>query len=117
MERDNFQCQMCFDEKKTLNVHHHFYKDYMKPWEYRPANLITLCDKCHKSLHTYIDNIDCGAMDDVRSEMWLIGYYLACWKRIDREFFERCLTMINKFHRDGEELFIKKGLDNGQKIH
>ena len=48
MERDNFQCQMCGCENKSLNVHHFYYKKGVKPWQYSNEALITLCEDCHK---------------------------------------------------------------------
>ena len=48
MERDEFTCQCCFDDKNTLNVHHKYYIANRKPWEYPDELLITLCENCHK---------------------------------------------------------------------
>lgn len=47
MERDNWQCQSCYDDESTLHIHH---KYYMKcdPWEYPEDALITLCAGCHE---------------------------------------------------------------------
>jgi 5-methylcytosine-specific restriction endonuclease McrA len=49
MSRDNFQCQNCYDDSNTLNVHHRYYIQNTKPWEYPEELLITLCEECHKS--------------------------------------------------------------------
>ncbi len=49
LNRDEFRCQMCLDEKTTLNVHHHDYKQGREPWEYDNDMLITYCEVCHKS--------------------------------------------------------------------
>jgi len=51
LSRDNFTCQDCFDDEKTLHVHHKIYTKGAKPWEYEDVHLITLCEDCH-SLET-----------------------------------------------------------------
>lgn len=47
LERDDFCCQICFDTKETLNVHHRIYSKGKKPWEYDNKHLVTLCETCH----------------------------------------------------------------------
>ncbi len=49
--RDNFQCQICFDRKTQLAVHHKFYTYGSLIYEYDNDNLITVCSTCHKKLH------------------------------------------------------------------
>ena len=51
MERDEFECKHCNENKKTLNVHHIIYHKNKKLWEYDEIELITLCESCHKKLH------------------------------------------------------------------
>lgn len=52
MDRDNFKCRTCLDDKKTLHVHHIFYDSkYKNPWDYPNCLLITLCDDCHTLEH------------------------------------------------------------------
>lgn len=50
LNRDEFRCQLCWDDKTTLNVHHKYYKKGKNPWEYPMKALITLCEKCHKKI-------------------------------------------------------------------
>jgi len=50
MDRDGFQCQECFDDKKTLNVHHRRYIRNRDPWEYDDGDLVTLCEDCHTEI-------------------------------------------------------------------
>lgn len=45
MQRDGFKCQLCGNDKKTLNVHHLKYNG--EPWEAEDKHLITLCEPCH----------------------------------------------------------------------
>lgn len=47
MQRDKFQCRVCNNAEKTLNVHHRFYTKGAAPWEYEPSALVTLCEDCH----------------------------------------------------------------------
>ena len=47
MKRDYFTCQSCGDDKSTLNVHHAYYENGKKPWEYPDDSLITWCEDCH----------------------------------------------------------------------
>ena len=50
MERDDFMCVHCCDDKSTLNVHHCFYKYGRNPWDYPNNALITVCEECHKEI-------------------------------------------------------------------
>ena len=45
-QRDNWTCQHCLSEDKTLNVHHMRYADL--PWEANNDWMVTLCCECHK---------------------------------------------------------------------
>jgi hypothetical protein len=45
LDRDNFTCQCCGDNTRTLNVHH---KSYLNnPWDIDNTELITYCSDCH----------------------------------------------------------------------
>jgi hypothetical protein len=48
LNRDNFTCQKCGNDKDTLHVHHRHYINGRRPWDYPDQLLITLCYKCHK---------------------------------------------------------------------
>lgn len=45
LQRDNFSCTCCGDNKSTLHVHHVKYNG--EPWEVDSSLLITLCSECH----------------------------------------------------------------------
>lgn len=47
--RDDFTCQECLDNKKTVHVHHKVYKFGLDPWDYPDEDLITLCEDCHSN--------------------------------------------------------------------
>lgn len=51
MGRDEFRCQLCFDDTKTLNVHHRWYEKSRDIWNYPDESLITLCEECHQEEH------------------------------------------------------------------
>lgn len=93
MQRDNFQCQRCYDTEATLNVHHLNYERGKSPWEYSAENLITLCENCHSIQHGQIAKIreqaknpefldtlaeiaDCGArhLPDFEALVMVINY-------------------------------------------
>ena len=50
LERDDFSCQACGAEDKTLHVHHKWYVG--EPWEAPDEALETLCEPCHTSGNT-----------------------------------------------------------------
>jgi|GEM_PF-2145509 len=48
LNRDEFMCQICYDDESTLHVHHkHYFKGRMA-WEYENYELVTLCESCHE---------------------------------------------------------------------
>lgn len=48
LDRDNWECQWCGDDKSELHVHHLVYRKGNEPWEYDDRELLTLCEKCHR---------------------------------------------------------------------
>lgn len=50
LSRDKFTCTKCGCKKK-LQVHHKFYINGKKAWEYKNKALVTLCSECHKKEH------------------------------------------------------------------
>ena len=52
LDRDNFKCACCGDDKETLHVHHKWYQKGLKPWEYKGPCLVTLCESCHTMEHS-----------------------------------------------------------------
>lgn len=73
LNRDEFVCQKCFDDKSTLHIHHLYYTADAEPWDAADGQLITLCAECHQaetdSLRGSIDYLVglirlCGYMSD-----------------------------------------------------
>jgi len=48
LERDEWNCQKCFDSESTLVVHHRRYLPSTEPWDYPDVLLVTLCENCHE---------------------------------------------------------------------
>lgn len=55
LQRDNFTCSCCGDDKSTLHVHHVKYNG--NPWDVDSSLLITFCELCHLAHETYKDHI------------------------------------------------------------
>ena len=49
LNRDEFRCKLCGDEKSTLHVHHKIYEYGNDPWNYNNSLLVTLCADCHET--------------------------------------------------------------------
>jgi phage terminase large subunit GpA-like protein len=47
LQRDEWACQRCGDEKSTLHVHHKQY--HGDPWDAPAESLETLCESCHET--------------------------------------------------------------------
>lgn len=52
LQRDNFRCTepSCFEDTKTLHVHHLDYIKGKEPWDYPNEYFTTLCEDCHEEL-------------------------------------------------------------------
>lgn len=86
LERENFCCEHCGSDEKTLHVHHTYYESGLKPWEYPDESLHVLCEKCHadvQDMKTLFDRqlgkIGYSAIDE------LYGYALGISSRDDLE--------------------------------
>lgn len=62
----NFTCEDCGkqfpNERNKLQVHHLLYRD-VKPWSYRPSEVVVLCEECHKKRHGIVDDSNQHAQD------------------------------------------------------
>lgn len=57
MERDEWKCCLCNDETKQLHVHHLYYDNELKMWEYDNEVMVTVCATCHKNIHKDLNKI------------------------------------------------------------
>jgi len=71
LERDDFACQYCGDTEKTLHVHHKIYFTNYNPWDYEDNILMTLCDDCHRDVHTGMDEALTDLCESVKSAGFL----------------------------------------------
>lgn len=51
LQRDEFRCCYCNDDKTELQIHHLKYTN--EPWDAPNENLITLCKHCHILISKY----------------------------------------------------------------
>lgn len=51
LDRDNHRCTQCGNIDEELHVHHIYYINGNKAWDYPDKALITLCKHCHKIWH------------------------------------------------------------------
>jgi hypothetical protein len=50
-KRDKHKCVVC-DSEENLHCHHKRYIKNRLAWEYSGKHLITLCEECHKKIHS-----------------------------------------------------------------
>ena len=90
MQRDEFKCTECNDEKSTLNVHHRYYVKNREVWDYPAFSLVTLCEGCHSTAHPKLADDEESAMSeweagigilaegkDWPADFWRLGELLA----------------------------------------
>lgn len=57
LERDGYKCRECGLSDLKLHVHHGFYKKGIMAWDYENKHLHTLCEKCHKDYHIFLEKL------------------------------------------------------------
>jgi len=63
MEAAGFRCAHCGDASATLNVHHRYYIQGNKPWEYDDCVFTCLCEPCHEKTTALITKLKmCGGL-------------------------------------------------------
>lgn len=82
LDRDKHRCLLCGDKDDillghhaVLNVHHLRYEKGKEPWEYPDGDLITLCQRCHGTVHEL--GIELEARKSKISSRWICGIRLA----------------------------------------
>lgn len=54
------RCQTCGVENTPLQVHHSYYRDGLRAWEYPDGSLVALCEDCHgRVIHKVLPNRSC----------------------------------------------------------
>ena len=75
MERAEFRCEFCGNDKMELHVHHKRYETGRAPWDYPDDDLICLCGSCHFEEHE--DDLPRATRtDDLlhKAERWGLNY-------------------------------------------
>jgi hypothetical protein len=67
LARDYWTCQICFDTKTTLNVHHRYYDFGVDPWDYPHSALVTLCQPCHEFEEKHKRDAEAGLIKSMRA--------------------------------------------------
>lgn len=78
-----FTCQVCYDSKSPLHVHHKVYFKGREPWEYEVDQLLVLCEFCHEQEHDrkdllkyVISYLDSDGPRDRDHVAFMIGGYI-----------------------------------------
>ena len=75
MEEAGFQCQECYDETETLNVHHKLYRKDADPWDYELEELVCLCHSCHQYIHQQKKRLNAALSNQCTGTLdYLVGY-------------------------------------------
>lgn len=70
LKRDNYTCQMCFKQKRVMQVHHLRYIFGKKLWDYPDDWLVTLCEGCHRKETEDTRNLFARIYDMLLAGMW-----------------------------------------------
>jgi hypothetical protein len=113
MQRDNFTCQSCGLDNKTLNVHHGYYQAGKDPWDYPTSSLTTLCEDCHEEETGNGLWAKITFSNQLASKGWLYGHYQ--WigyliHELKRPISPRGLMLI---FMDAIQRYEKEGLPPG----
>ena len=88
MQRADFCCELCGDDRTTLNVHHLRYVRGRMPWQYDDTDLACLCEPCHRRQHpekatpTRVGAIVPSVISALAGRARRAGRYSPQWQRI-----------------------------------
>ena len=92
----NFTCEDCgrqfLNERNKLQVHHLVYRD-VKPWSYKPEELIVLCEDCHRKRH----GIASPVSQEKSSYRGNVGYSSGNYDRGGYRSGDSVLTIIQRW--------------------
>lgn len=57
IQKDNHECRFCQLQNKSNHVHHGYYEKGLEPWEYEDESLWTLCERHHKQIHEWLQEL------------------------------------------------------------
>lgn len=88
-ERDNFTCVSCKSKEKTLHAHHPQYHPFAEgPWDYDVADIVTLCEDCHKDEHT--------GLESSKANLVLALVNMGYWGTYEMDCLTQMLSMLTK---------------------
>jgi hypothetical protein len=101
LQRDNYTCQLCLDERSTLAVHH---KEYLgNPWEVPATSLKTVCCHCHDAIHAIPEY-------EILEVKKGVSFYAGCMELVC--FTNRGVLFLYSFYKDDNKVEIIKVLTN-----
>lgn len=114
MEEAGFQCQECYSETETLNVHHRLYRKGADPWEYDLDELVCLCQDCHRYIHELKKRIDLVLSRECTQGLeYFVGYLEASvYEGLEKD--ARILTTTNSMAKGVADCFdipVQKVID------
>jgi len=60
LELNRFRCENCGNAEDQLNIHHGYYDNSLKLWEYDNDTLYCYCETCHKEAHELLLDLNHG---------------------------------------------------------
>lgn len=102
--RDNFKCQItnCFARPDNLQVHHLYYIQGLKPWEYSNDCMVTLCAKHHHEYHLKVEDAEKRLCLTLKTKGFMLGDLLALSTLIDnKNGFTKSLLKTLRDFQDG----------------
>lgn len=90
LDRDNWECKLCYDPGTTLHIHHLHYRKILA-WEYQEHELITYCKHCHSVVEFY-KKIDASILIAmvIKRPLYNDSQYLFVFKIIDGNTMVDC---------------------------
>lgn len=100
LQRDKWSCTNCGNDKMQLEVHHLFYLENWKLWEYPDDWLTTLCNSCHKKEKNR-DKVYMNLLNTLKTKGFLVGDLMAMSSLLetDDEFTKLLLKALRNFQK------------------
>lgn len=106
LERDQFTCQVCGDNERTLHVHHIAY--FGDPWETPDRLLVTLCEVCHNEEESAMKNMQYEIIKGLRQAGFMATESLPFIPKIFADtnrgwtFYDPALSILKMIIDDNE---------------
>lgn len=99
LQKDNWKCTVCGNDKIELQVHHLDYFPGLDPWEYPDDMLKTLCSICHDKERNRTQ-LEKNLATTLKMKGFFIGDLLAlsCKLDTDDKYFQALLNELRKEH-------------------